>query len=114
MKNFYRRLCLTGLVAICCASASAQTTQEPATGSITNLNDALIQIADTAATRTYKEVTIYTDKGAFQGEWVKSSGDVIILKTNSEATHLASGKERVHYTVFNRNSVTGISFATLE
>lgn len=62
----------------------------------------------------YKDMEVMTTSGSVSGEFVKLAGSVLILKQKSGNINLKHNKERVQYIMVDVNSITGISFATVE
>lgn len=71
---------------------------------------ALAQIKDSP----YKSISVLTESGTMTGEFVKRSGDVLILKTDTGAIHLGSGKAKFSYVMVDVNKVISVEFFGLE
>ncbi len=62
----------------------------------------------------YKDIEVMTTAGSFSGEFVKKSGEVLILKKKTGSIHLATQKEKARYMVIDLKEIAGISFYRLD
>lgn len=76
--------------------------------------DAIKNVISQVNKSDYKEIEVITTNGTVSGEFVKQSGDVLILKRMSGNINLKHNKERVQYTIVNIRDVIGVSFSTLD
>lgn len=106
---------ISKLLAASLLACSMQTAvAEPKFPDDMKMADAIKNVIAQVNKSDYKEVSLLTTAGTITGEFVKQSGDVIIVKKKSGSMNLKHNKERVQYTLVNVNQVIGIEFSSLD
>ncbi|RJG50705.1 hypothetical protein [Motilimonas pumila] len=87
---------------------------EPVYPTDMSFDAAISQSIIDAKSSGYKEIVVSTTAGAFRGEYVQQTSEVLVLKQHTGNTHLKSGKEKLQLSYIRLDSIVAVSAYTLE
>ena len=102
------------LVCICLFCAQFSANAETSFPDQMTMEDAVDTALAQVEQSTYKDVEVLTTAGSVSGEYLKRSGEVLILKRKTGNIHLQLKKEKINYILIDVKNIISIAFYKLD